>query len=207
MVETQVDIDRAIASGDDLHAISVMETMSSKGVLAVEDEITLALMLMMPPLADCDGALSHLRLALKSAVEFEAAAWGVYIVDTLYPVTSEFYHVIQGYGNHPVAQYLIASHCARNSEIHEARELMRGVDENSAFPNLLLLASRLTFDASESARLRQLAQNRIRDCQAEHSPRPANRSQIRTQYWSELIRGDCLSSEVWDHHFGGRNHQ
>lgn len=202
VVPQMAEVDAAIAEHCYDRAAILLETLSANGMLTAEEEVSLALVLMWPPLAAWDDCLKHLRKLLATNAAFEATIWGAYICHELYPNTDEFHVALNRFPDHAEACYLLSQQANGEGNYALACSWIQKAISIDPFPNALRLASKLCPDRLKSEELLIQAMNGVVDRRFESSGQPQSLRELKRENWRELIRGELLTSFVWDAYFG-----
>lgn len=139
---------------------------------------------------------------MRTPFAFEAAVWGAYICDTLYPVTDEFHDALKMYTNRAEACYLLAVKAMHSGDSATTEDLITRCNEIESFPNSLYIAWLYCSDKSKAENLIREAMLGVRDHGLELRPPPHCRDKLRQRNWSELIRGEIVTSHIWNQKYG-----
>lgn len=195
-------IDTYISEGCTIEAVALLESLAARAETSAVDELSLGLLLMMPPFGDYEAASCLFRNVAKNIeLEVEACVWGMYLFITLLPVHDDFAEKLEMHQRSPEALLMLARHALWRGDMVQARKLAQKSVMIEPFPYNLLVASRCSRDEDAKRKLIEQAKALVQMSNMEQSPRPTSRSALLEKEWAELIRGDVMTSIVWHHTF------
>ncbi|MBT2745118.1 MULTISPECIES: hypothetical protein [unclassified Lysobacter] len=191
----------ALLAGDNSLVVSLLEARIKQGLASESERLLCGVVLLMPPLADYEGAAALFSGLLGSSRGFEAAVWDAYRFAVLLPDGDRtFENVLRSHDQSAIAAHMLGLLASADGDTAQALTCNRRSRALRPFPFNLVQALRLDFalPSAEKAVFWHLISDLVVSTTAESDAQAGTVEGALQRRWDNLIVGTRITSPLWD---------
>lgn len=199
--ESTSSLEGLISGDDNAGIVSCLENLISLGSARTEEKLLLGVLLLLPPVADYDGAAEVLDSLLATPCAFEAAIWGAYKYGVLQPDGSrQFESALLARPDSAIAHHMLSLVALADDDLERAVLENRASREIRLFPfnTLSALDNDGSIEEREKQHLLCAVEDLVISRNAEFDPGVRTVEGLLNRKWENLILGTRLTSEYWN---------
>lgn len=202
MSSTYADALRAaLLAADNSSAVSLLEARINQGLANESERLLCGVMLLMPPLADYEGASMVFSGLLDGSRAFEAAVWDAYRFSALLPNGDRaFENVLRSHDRSAIAVHMLGLLACADGDTAQALACNRRSRALRPFPFNLVHGLRLDFalHAAEKVDFWRLICDLVVSTTAESDAQVGTVEGALQRRWDNLIVGTRIASPLWE---------